>query len=102
MALQKVYLSSYTDNDIVSKINSATSAITRADCVSATARPIANLEITNARLASNAVTNVKVSASAAISADKTADGTTRKAYTATERTKLAGIEDNAARIGIWG
>jgi len=92
MTIQKVYLSSYTDNDIVSKINSATSAITRADCVSAEARPIANLEITNA----------KVSASAAISADKIADGATRKAYTATERTKLAGIENNAARIGIWG
>jgi hypothetical protein len=37
------------------------------------------------------VTNAKVSGSAAISADKLADGTTNKVMTATERTKLAGI-----------
>jgi len=34
-------------------------------------------------------------ATATVSADKVADGTTNKAYTATEKTKLTGIEDSA-------
>jgi len=37
------------------------------------------------------IVNSMVSNSAAISADKTADGTTNKVYTATEKTKLSGI-----------
>lgn len=41
------------------------------------------------------VTNAKVAVSAAISADKLADGTTAKVMTATERTKLAGIAGGA-------
>lgn len=41
------------------------------------------------------VTNAAVADGAAISADKTVDGVTRKAFTATERTKLAGIAGGA-------
>lgn len=41
------------------------------------------------------VTNAKVATNAAISADKTADGTTNKVYTATEKTKLAGVATGA-------
>lgn len=37
------------------------------------------------------VTDAKVAVGAAINADKTADGTTNKVYTATEKTKLAGV-----------
>jgi len=41
------------------------------------------------------VTDAKVAAGAAINADKTADGTTNKVYTATEKTKLAGVATGA-------
>ena len=53
---------SYTDDEIVAKVNAASAAITRAS---------------------------------AVSADALADGTTNKAYTATEKTKLTGIEASA-------
>lgn len=41
------------------------------------------------------ITNSMVSNTAAISADKLADGTTNKVYTATEKTKLAGVATGA-------
>ncbi len=41
------------------------------------------------------VTNAKVAAGAAISLDKTVSGTTNKAYTATEQTKLTGVAAGA-------
>ena len=41
---------SYTDNDIIAKINAASTAITRASCVSAAARPIGTNEVTNTML----------------------------------------------------
>jgi len=99
MAIEKVYLdpnaASYTDDEIVGKVNTATVNITRASSVASAARPIEALEVTNAGLAANAVTDAKVAAGAAISADKMADGTTNKAYTTTEQTKLGTVEDNA-------
>ena len=66
MAIQSFQLDpnaqSYTDDEIVGKINSASAQITR---------------------------------SSAVDADALADGTTNKVYTATEQSKLGGIEDNA-------
>ncbi len=66
MAIQKVYLdpnaASYTDDQIVGKVNAATAQVTRAS---------------------------------AVSADAVVDGTTNKAYTGTEQTKLGGIEAGA-------
>ena len=56
---------SYTDNQIVDKVNIATTNITRANSVAAAARPIADLEVTGAKLAANAVTNAKLASSAA-------------------------------------
>jgi len=53
---------SYTDDEIVGKVNSATANITRVDSVDA---------------------------------DSVFDGTTNKAYTGTEQTKLSGVEDSA-------
>lgn len=41
------------------------------------------------------VTNAKVATNAAISADKLADGTTNAVYTLTERSKLAGVSNDA-------
>jgi len=66
MAIQSFQLDpnaqSYTDDEIVGKINTATADITRAD---------------------------------AVNADAVFDGTTNKAYTGTEQTKLSGIEESA-------
>ena len=42
---------SYTDNQIVGKINTATTQITRASSVAAAARPIASGEVSNTELA---------------------------------------------------
>lgn len=60
MAVEKVYLdpnaAAYTDDEIVAKVNTATSTV---------------------------------------SADKIADGTTNKAYTSTEKSKLSGVESGA-------
>jgi len=66
MAIQSMQLdpnaASYTDDEIVGKINTATADITRAS---------------------------------AVNADAVFDGTTNKAYTGTEKTKLGTIEDSA-------
>jgi len=55
MAIQTLSLdpnaASYTDDQIVGKINSASTQITRASCVSTAARPIGTGEITNTELA---------------------------------------------------
>ena len=65
MAIQSMQLDpnaqSYTDNEIVGKVNTATAQISRAS---------------------------------AVDADALVDGTTNKAYTSTEKTKLTGIEDS--------
>ena len=56
MATQSMLLDpnaqSYTDNQIVGKINTATDQITRASSVAVSARPIATGEISNTELAS--------------------------------------------------
>jgi hypothetical protein len=46
---------SYTDDQIVGKINTASASITRASSVSAAARPIAALEVTDAMIATGAI-----------------------------------------------
>lgn len=45
----------YTDDEIVAKVNSATANITRANCVTATARPIGTGEIVYTYLADGAI-----------------------------------------------
>lgn len=56
MAIQSMILdpnaASYTDNEIVGKINAASVNITRAGAVDAAARPIADGEVASAKLAS--------------------------------------------------
>ena len=58
MAIQVMVLdpnaASYSDNDIVTKVNNASAQITRAGAVAAAARPIETGEITNVKLASSA------------------------------------------------
>ena len=60
----------YTDDDIVGKVNTATANITRASSVAAAARPITAGEVGATELAD-------------------------EAYSTTEKTKLTGIEDSA-------
>jgi hypothetical protein len=59
MAIQTMLLdpnaSSYTDDQIVGKINTATANITRAGSVAATARPIAALEVDAGKIAAGAI-----------------------------------------------
>lgn len=46
---------SYTDDQIVGKVNTATATITRASSVAAAARPIAALEVTDSMIAAGAI-----------------------------------------------
>ena len=46
---------SYTDNQIVDKVNAATTTISRASAVTAAARPIASLEVTDGMIATGAI-----------------------------------------------
>jgi len=59
MAIQIMILDpaaqSYTDNEIVGKVNAATANITRNGSVEATARPIADSEVVAAKLAAGAI-----------------------------------------------
>lgn len=54
MAIQTLTLdpnaAAYTDDEIVAKVNAAVAQITRAGAVAAAARPIANGEVTSAKL----------------------------------------------------
>ena len=59
MAIQTMLLdpnaASYTDDEIVGKVNSATAQITRASSVAAAARPIADSEVTDVKIAAGAI-----------------------------------------------
>jgi len=74
MAIEKIYLdpnaTSYTDDEVVGKVNTATANITRASSVSAAARPIANLEVTDAHIAAAAgIAKTKLAALEIVNAD---------------------------------
>lgn len=56
---------SYTDDEIVGKVNSASADITRAGSVDPTARPIEAQEVDTTELADGAVTNLKADATLA-------------------------------------
>lgn len=69
MAIQSFQLDpsagSYTDNQIVDKVNAASNDITRAGSVSAAARPIETGEVGDTELGSFTVTNTELSAGVA-------------------------------------
>ncbi len=69
MAIQSFQLdpnaASYTDDQIVGKVNTATANITRAGSVSAAARPIGTGEVGDTELGSFTVTNTELSAGVA-------------------------------------
>ena len=56
---------SYTDDEIVGKVNTATADITRAGSVDAAARPIESGEVGSTELAAGAVGNAELAAAAA-------------------------------------
>ena len=53
-----------SDDDVITKINAASTDITRAGSVDPTARPIEALEVDTAELAANAVDNTKLATTA--------------------------------------
>ncbi len=69
MAIQTQFLDpnaqSYTDDQIIGKINTGTANITRAGSVDAAARPIASGEVGATEIAANAVTVSELAATAA-------------------------------------
>ena len=78
MAIQSFQLdpnaASYTDDEIVGKVNTATANITRAGSVSAAARPIGTGEVGDTELGAFTVTNSELSAGvAAANLDAMAD-----------------------------
>uniref|UniRef100_A0A6M3M4G6 Uncharacterized protein n=1 Tax=viral metagenome TaxID=1070528 RepID=A0A6M3M4G6_9ZZZZ len=77
---------SYTDDQIVGKINSATADITRADSVAAAARPIGALEITNSHIATDAAIPASKLASTAAKDNLDALADTARGYIKTDPT----------------
>lgn len=76
----------YTDNEIVGKVNAATANITRASSVAAAARPIADAEVTSAKLdAGVAKTNLDAMADTARGYVKTSPLTGQFKVIAVER-----------------
>ena len=69
MAIQSFQLdpnaASYTDDQIVGKVNTATAQITRAGSVAAAARPLAANEVTATEINAGSVGNTELGASAA-------------------------------------
>ena len=95
---------SYTDDQIVGKVNTATAQITRASSVASAARPIENLEVTAAKIAANAVDNTKLAAQAA-KANLDAIADTARGYVKTdpaigEFTIVAVQRDAAGKLGV--
>jgi len=105
MAIQSFQLdpnaASYTDDQIVGKVNTATANITRASSVDAAARPIAAGEVGDTELGTFTVTNTELAASAAKdNLDAMAD--TARGYIKTNATtgefKVTGIQRSAAGL----
>ncbi len=105
MAIQSFQLdpnaASYTDDQIVGKINTAAANITRASSVSAAARPIAAGEVGDTELGTFTVTNTELAAgSAAANLDAMAD--TARGYVQTGATtgefKVIAIQRSAAGL----
>ena len=59
---------SYTDDQIVGKVNTASAQITRSASVAAAARPLISAEVTISIIAANAVSSVAIAANAVSSA----------------------------------
>lgn len=111
MAIQSMVLDpnavSYTDDEIVGKVNTATATITRASAVSAAARPIADGEIATAKIAAGAIkakltaetdgnklTASELAAAAAVAATQIAAGQAKASLDAMADTARGYIKTN--------
>lgn len=99
MAIEKVYLdpnaTTYTDDEIVGKVNAATVNITRASSVEATARPIETGEVGATELAAEEFTTAEQSKLTAIEENATADQTGAEV-----RDAIVGLADDDREIII--
>lgn len=92
---------SYTDNDIISKINAASTAITRASCVSAAARPIGTNEVGNTHLVAGvAKTNLDAIADTARGYIKTAPVTGQFPIISMERDATGKLKTDYDNVAI--
>lgn len=80
----------YTDDQIIAKVNAATDPITRVDAIEGTALGAVDSDDVAEGAANKYDTGVPPS-----DMDELPDGTTRKAMSDAEKTKLTGIEDDA-------
>jgi len=107
MAIQSFQLDpnaqSYTDDEIVGKVNAATANITRASSVDAAARPIATDEVEAVHIKDGDIADTHIAAGAAIAKSKLAALEIANADVATDAaivgTKLA---DSAAKDNLDG
>ena len=92
MAIQSMSLdpnaASYTDDQIVGKVNTATAQITRAGSVAAAARPIAALEVDDTKIAAGAI---KTKLTAEIDGNKLTTGELAAAAGVTNAQVAAGL-----------
>lgn len=102
MAIQTMVIdpngTSYTDDEIVDKVNAASAQITRAASVAAAARPIGSKEVVAANIADNTVTNSQIAAGVAkTNLDAISD--TERGYVKTNPTtgqfKVIGVQRDA-------
>ena len=108
MALQTMILdpnaASYTDDQIVAKINAAATQITRAGSVSAAARPLGSKEVAAANIADATITNTQVAAGAAKAnldaMTDTARGYVKTAPTAGQFKVVAVQRDSAGKLAV--
>jgi regulator of protease activity HflC (stomatin/prohibitin superfamily) len=111
MAIQSMILdpnaASYTDDQIVGKVNSASAQITRASSVAAAARPIADGEVATAKIAAGAIkaklaaeadgnklTASELAAAAAVAATQIAAGQAKASLDAMADTARGYIKTN--------
>ena len=95
---------SYTDDEIVGKVNTATANITRASSVDAAARPLAAGEVGSTELAAGAVSNTELATGvAAVNLDAMADtarGYVKTSPTTGEFTVVAIQRDATGKLDI--
>lgn len=83
---------SYTDDEIVGKVNTATTNITRTDAVTSTAVDLSGKDTDDL---SEGTSNKYDTGAPPADLDALSDGATYKRMSATEQTKLGTVEDNA-------
>lgn len=106
MAIQSFQLDpnaqSYTDDQIVGKVNSASAQITRASSVAAAARPLATGEVTGTHIATDAAIPASKLASTAAKDNLDAMTPTARGYIKTNPAagefKITGIQRTAAGL----